>query len=403
MSTELRPACRLCGHRDHWLGDHLVEKHDVSIETYLSTFPSAPLASAEATQAVSRTLPALSAVAHPPPPQSLRIVFAGATVPVNYDVPEDACLPLPEAYRVPQHGQLATDVAEVVIYLLRHRPTYIWGPQGTGKDAVVHAFSAHARIPGLLFQVEPGADIRAWFFSHEFNKDGTFWKEGDLLKALRDGYLTPTGRRVPYLILITDFDRATKEQAESLRLVLDSISGRVKGPAGVTYTVMPGTTIVVTANTAGGGDATGRYVSANTMDSSILDRFERAIKFHMMDWLDEEVVVRAKFPTLVERCPDVFRQVGAATKALRAATQAEILYAEFSHRGVCSWLGAASDLVEALDDVPKNLLTRAFRVVQDKMPDPDTSDTAWRTVDSHIKGGVLPSSGSNVGMREKGK
>lgn len=393
MRPEFQPACRVCGHRAHWLGDHLVEAHGLSVAAYLQQYLHAPLASTEAEEIVRRALPNEKLLSHPPPPTSLHILFGGVRVPVNHDVPESACLPLPPSYRIPQHGQLAADIAEVAIYLLRRRSTFISGSQGTGKDALVHAWSAMTRSPGLMFQVEPAADIRAWFFSHEFNKDGTFWKEGDLLVALRDGYLTSTGRRIPYIILITDFDRATKEQAESLRLVLDTISGRIKGPGGSTYNVFPGTTIVVTANTTGGGDASGRYVSANIIDSSIMDRFDRSIKFHMMDWQDEEVIVRTKFPVLVERCPTIFSQVGKSTEALRIAIAAEKVYAEFSHRAVCSWLGAASDIVEALDDVPENLLKRAFRVIEDKMPDIQTASDVATIVGTHIKGGLLPSGG----------
>lgn len=365
----------------------------MSVGDYLRAYPRAPLASEDAVAQVTKLLPSEKTLAHPPAVTNLKFDFGGIPVKVNHDVPTSACLPLPAFYQLPKHGALATDVAEASVYLHRRRSTYISGPQGTGKDAIVHAWSAWTRTPGLMFQVEPAADIRAWFFSHEFNEKGTFWKEGELLIALRDGYRTPTGRVLPYLILITDFDRATKEQAESLRLVLDSISGRIKGPGGVTYDVYPGTTIVVTANTTGGGDASGRYVSANVIDSSIMDRFERAIKFHMMDWKDEDVIVRNKFPVLVERCPHIFVQVGKATAAMRAAIAAERIYAEFSHRAVCSWLSAASDIVDTMDDVPDNLLVRAFRVIEDKMPDPQTATDALTTVGVHIKGGVHPAGG----------
>lgn len=385
---EKRPACRECGYRDHWLGDHLIEEHSITIEDYLLKYPEAPLASQEAYDLLKLSKDITPK--HPPPLSELKVRFAGVTVPVNYDVPESACLPIPPAYRVPEYGLLLEDVSEAAIHLSRARSTYIWGPQGTGKDAFVHAYSGITRTPGLMFQMEPSADIRAWFFSHEFNKDGTFWQEGSLLKALREGYKTSSGRRIPYLILITDFDRAVKEQAESLRLVLDSIEGRVKGPGGVTYSVLPGTMIVVTANTAGGGDATGRYVSANVIDSSILDRFQRAIQFHAMDWRDEEIIVRSKSPTLVEHCPNVFAQIGKATGALRAAVAAEQIYAEFSHRAVCAWCDAASDIISVMGKVPDNLLQRAFRVISDKMPDKETQDALKKLADSHLKGGTLP-------------
>ena len=389
-----KPACRECGTRDHWLGEHIVEVHGISLPAYLAKYPGAPLASEDAQNDLTRMVGDLrKKLSEPPKVGALSIDFAGVRARVNPDVPEEACLRLPDAYRIPQYGELAKDVREAAVSLSRGRSMYVWGLPGTGKDALFHAFSWMTRNPGLIFQVEPSADIRSWFFSHEFNKDGTYWAEGELLKALRDGYLTTSGRRIPYIILITDFDRATKEQAESLRLVLDSIEGRVKGPAGVTYKVFPGTQIVVTANTAGSGDARGRCISANVIDASILDRFGRAYEFHWMDWRDEEVIVREKFPLLVERCPAVFNQVGKACEALRIAIRADELYAEFSHRALCAWLGHAEDIVAVEDKVPGDLVKRAFRAVLDKMPDAETRDAALRLADPHISGGALPNAG----------
>jgi len=388
------PACRVCGHRDHWLGEHIIEAHAMSLPEYLRRYPGAPLASQAALAELNRGCADLRKNQQPPPGiDALSIDFAGVRTRVSPDVPESACLKLPDAYRIPQYGELAKDVREAAISLARGRSMYIWGLPGTGKDALFHAFSWMTRTPGLIFQVEPSADIRAWFFSHEFNKEGTYWAEGELLKTLRDGYTTPTGRKVPYLILITDFDRATKEQAESLRLVLDSIEGRVKGPAGVTYKVFPGTQVVVTANTAGGGDTRGRMISANVIDASILDRFGRAYEFHWMDWQDEEVIVRNKFPLLEERCPSVFSQIGAATGSLRKAIASDELYAEFSHRALCAWLGHAEDIVAIEDKVPQDLVKRAFRAVLDKLPDAETRDQAVHLISSHIQGGALPKAG----------
>lgn len=386
-TEEQRPACRLCGHRDHWLEGHLAEEHALTLAAYQEAHPGAAVGSWGAVSGDN-----LNTVADfkrtPPDLDALTVDIAGMASRVNPDVPEDACLVLPRAYRVPQHGQLAADVRDAAISLALGRSTYVWGLPGSGKDALFHAWSALTRTPGLLFQVEPAADIRSWFFSHEFDKDGTTWREGDLLRALRDGYTTPRGRVVPYMILFTDLDRATKEQAESLRLVLDSIQGRVKGPNGTTHKVLPGTRIVVTANTPGGGDVRGRCISSNVIDASILDRFERVFEFHWMDWKDEEPVVREKFPALARRFPEAFAQVGKATEALRASIAREELLAEFSHRALCTWLGQAEDLLEA-GVAKEGLLKRALRAYTDRLPDPETRMQAKRAIDPFITGGVL--------------
>lgn len=387
-TTPALPACRICGHEDHWLGDHIAEAHGLGIEEYLASFPGSPTISQEALDELSQEKKGIRR-AHPPGDTDIRVDVCGFEVPVNADVPEDDCLPLPPAYRFPKYGDLAIDITEALISIFRGRHVYIYGLPGSGKDALVHAVSNVLRKPAIIKQVQPSADIQSWFFYRSFDNEGTSWEEGELLRALRDGYETTNGRRIPYLILITDFDRATKAQAEALRLILDSISGRVEGPGGKVYKVFSGTQVIVTANTAGGGDTRGRMVSSNVIDASILDRFERKYEFHWMDWADEGEIVKAKFPLLAERCPSLFDQVGKATAQLRDAIHKEELYAEFSHRGVCSWLGHCEDIVAITGKVPKDLATRGARAFLDGLPDQETRLHAQRLIDPHIKGGVV--------------
>jgi len=386
-------VCQICGYQAHWLGDHLVDNHEMSIETYQKAYPEGAVASPLLLQTAHQESKGLVR-RHPPKETDLTTIFCGVVVPVNPDVPEVDCLPLPRAFKVPSHGNLKTDIWHAVVALSMGRSLYIHGLPGCGKDALFHGWSFHTRTPADIYNIDPDADLRPWFFSHEITKEGTVWAEGKLLKQLRDGYISPTsGRRIPYLILITDFDRANKAQIETLRLVLDSIKGRIKGPDGTTYTVLPGTKIVVTANTAGGGDARGRCISANVIDASIMDRFgdmgARAFEFHPMSWDDEGAIVREKFPLLLERCPSVFEQVGKATEAIRVAIMDEKLYAEFTHRSVCAWLGHAEDIVRVTNVVPAKLLRLSVRAVLDKFGDAQTRLEATGIMDPFISGGLM--------------
>jgi hypothetical protein len=383
--------CKICGHVEaDWLPDHLAEAHGLTVDAYLAKHPGAPTASQRLLDRWEKGRPKHRRTL-PPQPADLAVDFAGVSFPVHTSVPPEACLPLPPEYRIPRHGGLGKDVQHAVVSLARKRSLYIWGLPGSGKDALFHAWSAQTRTPAVIFQVQPGVDIQGWFFSRAFDDKGTSWEEGELLKALRDGYVTPDGERVPYLVLISDFDRADRAQAEYLRLVTDSIQGRVKGPRGVTYPVLPGTIVAATANTAGAGDSRGRMVSANVIDASILDRFNRTFQFRWLDWKDEEPIVRAKFPMLVEKCPEVFPTMGRVTATLRKAIAAEELYAEFSHRALCTVLGHAEDLIfcSGGKKVPSRLLKKAARAWLDGLPDEETRQAARNLIDPHLKGGAI--------------
>lgn len=380
--------CRLCGTSHHWLGDHLAECHDLTVEAYLALHPGAETCSEELATSYESTSKRRRKAAEA---SGLAIDFAGVSFPVDMSVPALACLPMPTHYAVPANGPLARDVQDVVVAIKRCRSVWVWGAPGTGKDAVFSALCAMTRRPSLLFTVVQGADITSWKFTRSFDAQGTKWEEGVLLKALRDGYLTSDGRRVPYLIVLSDFDRATRQQAEELRQILDSIQGRISGPTGEIYEVLPGTTIVATANSSGAGDTTGRCISANPIDASILDRFERKVRFHSMDPKDEEPVVRAKFPLLAGKMPEAIKTMMRATHAVREAAEKEEVYCEWSHRTVCAWAGAAEDILEILPGkvTLSALLKRAARVVLDGLPDADTRESVKRIMDPHIKGGMV--------------
>ncbi len=385
--------CQECSHVERdWLADHLAEAHDLSVDDYLSKHPSATTASQRLLDRWEEDRPNRRRTA-PPNPKDLTIEFSEVNFPVHNMVPESACLPMPSEYRIPRHGVLGQDIQHAVVALKRKRTLYIHGLPGSGKDAMFHAWSAMTRTPGLIFQVQPGVDIQGWFFQRSFDEKGTYDEPGELFKALVNGYKCADGTVVPYIIVISDMDRMDRAQAEYMRLITDSIQGRVKGPGGTTHRVLEGTIICATANTAGGGDSRGRMTSANVIDASILDRFDRTFMFSWMDWRDEGPIVRAKFPLLVEHRPSAFATMGKATKILRKAIAEETLYAEFSHRGLCKVLGHAEDLIyiaiENGNVLPSKLMSKACRAWWDGLPDEETIQTAKNLLDAFIDGGAI--------------
>jgi len=384
----IKIKCEIDGTEHFALPDYLGEKHGMTVAEYQAQYPDAPLYSPSVEEAFDKSI-ARKKRAHPPAVADLRVTFGGMQFPLNVNVPADACLPLPPHYRLPAHGDLAKDIERVLRYYAAGRSTWIWGPPGTGKDALPHALCALTRTPSEIFQISQEVDIMAWFFEKDFDANGTAWSEGMLLKMLRDGYTCSNGEVVPYTIVLSDFDRAGRSQAEAIRLVTDSIQGRIKGPNGQTYLVMPGTRIIITANTMGAGDASGRCVSANVIDSSIINRIQRKVCFHGMDWRDEEPIIRAKYPLFAEKADKLLKHIGNATAALRKAINDGDLYGEFSHRDLETWVGDCEDILRFSPDPPKDLLKQGFMSYADGLPDEDNKMAALTLVDPHLKGGAL--------------
>jgi len=391
-------ACQVCGHEDFFLSDHLLEEHGMSAAQYQAEYGRAAEVVSDELMTRFRKERGNPRRKMPPTPEMLRLQLGGIPFPINVDVRPKDCLPCPAHYRVPRHGKLSRDIQHAAVALRKGRSLYIWGPPGSGKDAVIHAYSAQTRTPAIMVQVRPGVDLQPWFFTHEFDDVSTRWDLGDLLLGLRDGYKTLSGRVIPYLVLISDFDRADESQAEFIRLIADSIKGRVMGPKGKTYDVLPGTQIVATANTAGGGDETGRMVSANPIDSSIMDRFQRPLEFHWMSWKDEKHIIAAKFPLFAERAPHLMETVGTVTEAIRKDIAQDDLYMEFSHRSVCSWVGHAQDLLEFQSGnqrPTKKLLMSAARAFLDGIGDKANRLACKRVMDPHITGGAVNEGDTN--------
>lgn len=359
-------SCKLCGEATLFIGNHLEDSHpDTNILDYLGKFPDEAIAApAVLNHLARRELGDTPARVQPPTPDQLTIKIAGVKVRVNGDVPAEVCLGLPEHYRIPEHGDLADDVAECAVILSSEDdPLWVHGPPGSGKDAWAHAWSYLTRTPGLFLQVNQNTDVNSMFYRRCFTQGETGYEEGPLLKALRDGYTTPGGRKVPYLILMSDFDRADPRRMENMRSTIESISKRVPGPMGNFYPILEGTRIVFTANSSGGGDETGRCVTSNPVDASFMTRCT-SIRFHWMEWEDEEAILREKFPTFTQRAAQFYEKIGAFTKVLRERIDHEQINIEFSHRELEKWIRHGEKILKAAEGgaVPKRMINRSARV-----------------------------------------
>lgn len=348
----------------------MLVKHELSAEQCAARYPDQPMVSPDLRAAFDNRY---TAARVPFKEGDLQVEIAGHPMAVNLDVLPEDCLPIPEAYHLPTTGPQGDAIRRTARAIRAKRSVWAAGPPGTGKDAFFHYLCGITRTPSLCLSIQPAMDIDAWFFRQNFENGKLIYEEGVLTRALRDGYKTTTGRVLPYLILITDADRATPQQAEAFRLVADSIQGRIQGPQGQTYTVFPDTVIVMTANSTGAGDERGQCISSNVIDASLLDRINRFIQYKEMEWGDIVPILRAKFKRFAaEQAADqMFDAMSSVTSSLRRAINDNRLAGTFTHRGLERWVGDCQDILlyEKNRVLGMDVLEEAFQAWVDGLPD----------------------------------
>jgi len=385
-----RVACResSCSFKSHSLLDHLAEVHGLNAARYLAAHPGAVVLSKEAEAALEARLSSVTR-RKVPAAIDLTVKIMGLEVPVDVAIPASLCLEMPEGYCFPTKGKARRVFHRAAMAVARGRNAFLWGFPGTGKDAFIHAVSYLMRRPVVMVTFRPGTDLAPWFYTRSIDKSGTGWEYGHLWRALTQGVVGRDGVRRAPLVLLSDVDRADEAQVEWFRLLADSISGRILAPDGSMVPLVKGVQFICTANSCGTGDSRGRMASANPMDASIMDRLGRKIEAVYMDWEDEGDILRGKFPEVAERAPEVFDQLGEATKAVRLAIEQEDIYAEFTHRGLCEVLAEVEDILHfGGATVPKNILKKGFYAWLDGL-DGDSRLEAKRLIDAHITGGAL--------------
>jgi len=316
-------------------------------------------------------------------PTNLTHTISGIQFPVNTKVrKEDGVLPCLDAipnYRDCQFGDIKEDqwhIALAVAEALENKTNlnaWIYGTSGTGKDAWVHNLASQLRIPSRKFSIAPNKDTEAWMYTHRLKNGEDYYDFGKLWEAATEGYTDADGVVHPYLILVSDMDRANGDQMETFRTLMDTNAAQVDGPGGISKAIIPGTIIIATANSMGGGDETGRCLSSNVVDASIINRFHMKIKFTPMQWEDEQHVCLGMFPHLFEAHPSALQMVGQVTTALRTAISKSEVYTEFSARDLQYWLAHCCRIMKHSKSMKtQNLLKLGFRTILDGQPDSGT-------------------------------
>ena len=151
------------------------------------------------------------------------------------------------------------------------------GDKGTGKSETARQFAARTgrAYTRINFHKYTTADDYAGATGLDV-KVGTVFKPGEFLTA----FTCPSS-----VILLDEVSNADQGELATLNGFLEPNSAVSYG--GSVQRRAPGVLVFAADNTLGNGDSSGRYSGTRTMNSALVDRFARVIKFDYLDKSDE--------------------------------------------------------------------------------------------------------------------
>lgn len=290
---------------------------------------------------------------------------------LNFELPvskepvsESELAPFDEGFKIPTTKEARESYQRAVKALSSNKSLFLWGGQGTGKDAVIQMVSRLCNRPCLWLTLSENTDLEGLLFTRGFDENGTTYEYGKLWRALTEGYLSPTGERVPYVVCFSDMDRLSPTQAEVFRSIMDTTKGRINAPDGSVVPIFEGTLISATANSNGSGGGGGRY-NVSAIDSSLMDRFARAVKCELPSARERVEIASARLGLTFESHSWLSEVENALSAVDRAITQEEIEPEDgFSYRALGAWLESMLEWESATGE--RHALT-ALRDVTDKL------------------------------------
>lgn len=256
----------------------------------------------------------------------------------------------PKGFQYPQSGAAGKATERVARALKHGRSVFFYGPAGTGKSSLLRAIAHDMNIEFSLYPMREDSDPSVYLghmavvIDEDTGNNKTTFVEGKLLRDIQ-GRVGRDGIRRPVLIVIDDIDRAPPEHNEIFRHLLDGSKEIFIPEMGRSIPVFPGTIFCATANSRGRGDY-GLYSSVQTIDDSLLDRFERFIEAHFLDTDEEYAILAAKYPRLSKDFSENLRDIVDVASTIRTMISQREIFINFSHRVLESWCEAFLEITE---------------------------------------------------------
>lgn len=158
------------------------------------------------------------------------------------------------------------DAADLTDSILNDKIVAMVGPPGVGKTSVVTQIGATLGIPVFTIQFTKEKPVESLIGCDKIINGQQVWVDGEITAALR--YAATSSTRV--WIVLDERDHADPSVQSELHAVLE---GRpIVLPNGEVITVGDNVSFVMTSNTSGHGDTTGRHSAANMSDSAFNSR-----------------------------------------------------------------------------------------------------------------------------------
>jgi len=284
-------GCKLCGHKDHSIVKHVLDRHTLSAGQYKKQFPDARLCSpivSELLRRMDRKSKKTTALT-----DFVGAFQLGGDIDLSF---KEAMKKLPKvdpanAHLIPkktEHFRFPQKETEAILTaLILEKNVYVEGPTGCGKtDLLAQVLN---RLDRPMKRANMNGEVtRSNFLGGKVanQQRGTYFQYGSLPLAMRGGYP----------LLVDEVDYTPPHIASVLNPVLEGGRKLYIDEIDEEITAKEGFLVMATANTGGKGDKTGVYTGTEVLNTSFLDRFSVKLKADYLDRATECSMLADRFP-----------------------------------------------------------------------------------------------------------